>query len=62
MFGAGFFISLSMQYRYVVLPDAKCYYITVFECDSYESDAVNASIIATVSSLVYKYMSNIYTR
>lgn len=47
---------------FVVLPDGKCYYIAVFVCDSYESDAVNASIIATVSSLVYKYMSNIYTR
>ncbi len=48
MFGAGFFISLSMQYRYVVLPDAKCYYITVFVCNSCESDAVKASIIAIV--------------
>lgn len=59
MFGAGFFISLSMQYRYVVLPDEKCDYITVFVCNLYESDAVKASIIAIVS---YKYMSNIYTR
>lgn len=43
---------------FVCLPTGDCYYIVVFVCDSYESDATNASIIATISSLVYEYMSD----
>lgn len=42
---------------FVLLPDGRRYYIAVFVSDSYETDAVNAAIIAAVSSLVYEYMS-----
>ncbi len=41
---------------FVVLPDGSCYYIAVFVADSYETDEVNASIISSISSLVYNYM------
>lgn len=41
---------------FVALPDGSYYYIAVFVSDSYETDEVNASIISSISSLVYNYM------
>lgn len=41
---------------FVVLPNGHYYYIAVFVSDSYETDEVNASIISSISSLVYNYM------
>ena len=41
---------------FVILPNGSRYYIAVFVCDSYECDAVNAAIIAAISSLAYEYM------
>lgn len=38
----------------VLLPDGRKYYIAVFVADSYETDEVNAEIIARISQMVYK--------
>lgn len=38
----------------VCLPDGRKYYIAVFVMDSYETDEVNASIIARISRMVYE--------
>ena len=42
---------------FVVLPDGRRYYITVLVGNSMESDSANAEIIATVSAMVYEFMS-----
>ena len=42
---------------FVLLPDGQRYYITVLVGNSMESDSANAEIIATVSAMVYEFMS-----
>lgn len=43
---------------FVILPDGRRYYITVFVIHSMESDSVNARIIADISQKVYKHVAS----
>ena len=42
---------------FVLLPDGRRYYITVFVIHSMENDSVNAQIIADISQKVYKHFT-----